>query len=78
MKFLRYFHNLNVEVVKAIADDFRKVGTYALGLALAGWVLDNDNMVSDEAYLLSILGLICWAFGILCTYISDKFKQGEK
>ncbi|PJG84823.1 hypothetical protein [Conservatibacter flavescens] len=75
--FKRYLYNLNTEVLKATADDFRKVGTYALGLSIAGWILDSDSMVSTEAYWLFTFGLLIWNFGILCTYLADKLKQWE-
>lgn len=70
-KILDNIHKLNAEVIKAIAEDFRKIGTYMLGLSWTGWLLDSDTMKTNEAMWLSCFGLIYWGFGIICVYLSD-------
>lgn len=69
---LNWYQKQASEVQKAIADDFRKVGVYTLGISVAGVILPNDDIALPEALILCAFGIYIWLSGIVLTAIRRK------
>ncbi len=49
---------------EAIAEDLRKVGTYAIGLSLVAGVVAGDKITDNEAVAIFVTGIIIWLVGV--------------
>lgn len=80
LKVLRFFtglhrflcRNWDKKTVLLISEDFRKVGTYILGIAFLGVVVQNDHMPVNVAFLGILLGGVIWLAGIFISKSSNK------
>lgn len=83
MKMISFFYilhrflcrNWNKKTMLLVAEDFRKVGTYILGIAFLGVIVQNDHMPVNVAFLGILLGGIIWLAGIM---ISKSSNQEDK
>lgn len=48
----------------AIADDFRKIGTYSIGLSVVAGFVGGDKITTNESAIILAFGLVVWILGI--------------
>ena len=59
--------NWNNKTLLQVAEDFRKIGTYILGIAFLTLVTKNDSMPIGVSFYAIIRGGTFWITGILLT-----------
>lgn len=62
-----------------IAEDFRKIGTYILGIAFVALFVQNDNIPLPMAIIILHFGGIVWSIGtLLAKYCHQQNEEGKK
>lgn len=67
-----FCRNWDKKTILFIAEDFRKVGTYILGIAFLGVIVQNDHMPINIAFSGILLGGVIWLAGIMISKSSNK------
>lgn len=54
-----------LEIRAKVAEDARKIGSTGIQVALAAWVIVNDQVTALEAFSLLVLSATLYAVGVL-------------
>jgi len=57
--------NLLNSRMKAVTEDFRKVGVTASSAGLVGLIITGDTITVTEAIVLLMLGIFFWVFAMI-------------
>jgi len=51
--------------MKAVSEDFRKVGVTATSAGLVGLIITGDTITADEAIVVLMVGIFFWSFALV-------------
>lgn len=61
-----------------ISEDFRKIGTYILGIAFVAMFVQNDNIPLFLAIIIMIFGGLTWICGVLLAKYCNNLMDTER
>ena len=69
--------NWDKKTMLLVSEDFRKIGTYILGIAFVAMFVQNDNIPLLLAIILMILGGIAWFGGVLLAKYCNNLMETD-
>lgn len=71
------FYNA-VGVRKALGEDFRKIGTAAIGVSVVTFYIPQVKVSLTAPLWLGVVGIIMWGMGLVLTHSSELRAEQEQ
>ena len=69
--------NWDKKTMLLVSEDFRKIGTYILGIAFVAMFVQNDNTPLLLAIIIMIFGGIAWFCGVLLAKYCNNLMETD-
>lgn len=69
--------NWDKKTMLLVSEDFRKIGTYILGIAFVAMFVQNDNIPLLLAIIIMIFGGIAWFCGVLLAKYCNNLMETD-
>ena len=69
--------NWDKKTMLLVSEDFRKIGTYILGIAFVAMFVQNDNIPLLLAIIIMIFGGIAWFCGVLLAKYCNSLMETD-
>ena len=69
--------NWDKKTMLLVSEDFRKIGTYILGIAFVAMFVQNDNIPLLLAIIIMIVGGIGWCWGVLLAKYCNNLMETD-
>ena len=73
----RVSSNWDKKTMLLVSEDFRKIGTYILGIAFVAMFVQNDNIPLLIAIIIMIFGGIAWFCGVLLAKYCNNLMETD-